>query len=75
MEDTIALLYIYLPLLQQKLHQFVEQWNNHKIRKQSKSPNLPTGEPYYNYYFPPDSVKDYGTNPPEKGYIITGVIN
>lgn len=59
--DIIALLYIYLPLLRTKLHQFVENWNTHKIRKQSKRPNLPTGEPYYNFYFPPSHITNYQT--------------
>lgn len=63
MEDTICLLYIYLPLLQAQLHQFVERWNDHKIRKQTNRPSLPTGEPYYNYYFPPDGIPDYGSQP------------
>ncbi|KAH8146899.1 uncharacterized protein LAJ45_08978 [Morchella importuna] len=59
LEDMIAILYTYMPIIRAKLHQFVENWNNHKIRKQSNRPNLPTGEPYYNYYFPPDGVNNY----------------
>jgi hypothetical protein len=59
LEDMIAILYTYMPIIRVKLHQFVENWNNHKTRKQSNRPNLPTGEPYYNYYFPPDSVNNY----------------
>ena len=61
--DLICIQFIYLPLLREKVYQFVERWNSHKIRKQKNRPNLPTGEPFYNYYYPPDNITDFAQLP------------
>lgn len=48
-----------MQLVREKLHNVVERWNSHKIRKQKNRPNLPTGNPWNNYYFSKDGVEDY----------------
>lgn len=62
-EDQISLLFIYLPIVRAKFSHFVHLWNNHKIRHQPNRPNLPTGQPHYNYFYPPDGISDYGNKP------------
>ncbi|RPB06290.1 hypothetical protein P167DRAFT_462980, partial [Morchella conica CCBAS932] len=56
--DMIDILYTCMAIIWAKLHQFVENWNNRKIRKQSNRPNLLNWEPYYNYYFLPHGVNN-----------------
>ena len=62
--DKIALLFIYFPLIRNEIYNFVNLWNNHRIRSQKKQrPNLPTGKPSVLYYTPPDGTSNYGVTP------------
>ena len=53
------MLAIYMPLVQEAVHAYVELWNHHNIRKQLNRPNAVTGQLYILYHYPPDGVKSY----------------
>jgi hypothetical protein len=53
------MLAIYMPLVREAVHVYVELWNHHNIRKQPNRPNTVTSQPYILYHYPPDSVKSY----------------
>lgn len=46
--DIIALLAVYMPILRKQIHDFVEDWNVHPIRKSNK-PHVVPGQPYLLY--------------------------
>jgi hypothetical protein len=48
----IALLAVYMPILRRLLHQFVDQWNHHRIRKQKNRPHVIPGQPFVLFYYP-----------------------
>ena len=45
-----------MPLIREEIFNFVDSWNNHKIRKQRNS----TGRPCMLYFHPPDGVENFG---------------
>ena len=47
----LSLVYIYLPIIRRELLQWKEEWNSHRIRRQSNT-ECPAGVPEDNYYFP-----------------------
>jgi len=49
-----------MELIRKEIFDFVDSWNNHKIRRQSKRPNHPTGRPWMMYFHPPPDVQLYG---------------
>jgi hypothetical protein len=53
------MLAIYMPLLRDAVHAYVELWNHHNIRKQPNRPNAVTGQPYILYHYPPEGVQSY----------------
>jgi hypothetical protein len=58
--DQIALLAIYMPLLQEGLPRFVRTWNTHPIRNQSSRSNAVPGKPFMLYHAPGPGVQDHG---------------
>ncbi|KAK1989653.1 hypothetical protein LX36DRAFT_497281 [Colletotrichum falcatum] len=50
--DRIALLFIFMPLIRKDFTDFVNVWNNHRIRSQKSRPNVVTGQPWQLYYHP-----------------------
>lgn len=58
--DQIALYAIYMPILRAEIKSFVQTWNVHYIRKQSRRPTVVHGKPYMNYYHPADGVQNQG---------------
>ncbi|KAF8453392.1 hypothetical protein BDZ91DRAFT_631770, partial [Kalaharituber pfeilii] len=62
--DQACFQYIYMDMICEHIHTFVEQHNTHRIRRQrSRSHYLPTGRPTLLYYYPPENVRDYRTAP------------
>jgi hypothetical protein len=61
--DKLCVQFVYLPILRSKIARFVSDWNSHKIRKQKNRPNLATGQPFMNYYYPAEGIRDYGYVP------------
>ena len=63
--DRVALLAVFMPILQDELKEFVDTWNFHKIRKQKNRPWVIHGKPWMNYYYPQQTEHatglDYGT--------------
>ncbi|KAI9748017.1 MAG: hypothetical protein M4579_007333, partial [Chaenotheca gracillima] len=60
--DIIALRYVYMPVIRQHIHRFVELHNNHRIRRQrARDTYLPTGKPFAIYHYPPQGVRNYAT--------------
>jgi hypothetical protein len=53
------MLAIYMPLIRDAVHAYVELWNHHNIRKQPNRPNAVTGQPYILYHYPLDGVQSY----------------
>ena len=53
------MLAIYMPLVREAVHAYVELWNYYNIRKQPNRLNAVTSQPYILYYYPPDGVKSY----------------
>ena len=47
-----------MPLIREEISNFVDSWNNHKIRKQLNRINHPTGRPFLLYFHPPDGVEN-----------------
>jgi len=58
--DQIALLFVYMPLIRDEIHNFVELWNAHSIRSQPKRPSVQPGKPVVLYITPPDGTLDNG---------------
>jgi len=63
--DQIALLFVYMPLIRDEMHDFVELWHAHSIRSQSKRPSVMPGKLVVLYFTPPDGTLDYGQLAPE----------
>ena len=65
-EDRIALLAVFMPIIKADIKEFVDTWNFHKIRKQKNRPWVVHGKPWMNYYYPQHSEHatglDYGTD-------------
>ncbi|KAI5788940.1 hypothetical protein DFH27DRAFT_632694, partial [Peziza echinospora] len=62
--DQALLQFIYMPLIRQHIHTFVQEHNNHRIRRQrTRSHYLPTGKPSLMYFYPPANTPNYGTRP------------
>jgi hypothetical protein len=53
------MLAVYMPLVREAVHVYVELWNHHNIRKQPNRPNAVTGQLYILYYYPPEGVQSY----------------
>jgi hypothetical protein len=53
------MLAVYMPLVQEAVHAYVELWNHHNIRKQPNRPNAVTGQLYILYHYPPEGVQLY----------------
>ena len=51
-ENKIALLAIYMPILRRLIEGFVHTHNVHMIRKQPNRPYSVHGQPRLNYYYP-----------------------
>ena len=63
--DIIALRYIYMPMLRNHFHEFIEVHNNHRIRFQrNREHYLPTGRPYEMYHYP-SNAQHYAERPDE----------
>jgi len=58
--DQIALQFVYMTLIRDEIHNFVEHWNTHSIRSQPQGPSVKPGKPVVLYFTPPDSTLDYG---------------
>jgi hypothetical protein len=57
--DRIAMLAVYMPIVRDATHAYVELWNHHRIRKQPNRPNAVSGFPYLLYHYPPSGVGSY----------------
>lgn len=52
---------IYLPIIREEVHAYVEIWNNHTIQAQKNRPHIVAGKPKFNYFFSGKKrVPDYG---------------
>ena len=65
-EDRVALLAVFMPIIQADIKEFVDTWNFHKIRKQKNRPWVVHGKPWMNYYYPQHTEHatglDYGND-------------
>jgi hypothetical protein len=52
-----------MPIIRQLTHGFVQLWNKHKIRRQKKRPDHPTGSPNILYHHTNEGVRDFATPP------------
>jgi hypothetical protein len=57
--DRIALLAIYLPMIQDEIYGFVRLWNAHTIRPQKQRPNVVSGKPFMLYHHPGDGIQNW----------------
>lgn len=48
-----------MELIRKEVFDFIDSWNNHRIRHQRNRPNHPTGRPWMMYFYP--NVRSYGT--------------
>ena len=48
-----------MPLIREEVIDFVDSWNNHKVRKQRNRVNHPTGRPFMLYFHPPDGMDNF----------------
>jgi len=53
------MLAVYMPIVRDATHAYVELWNHHRIRKQPNRPNAVSGFPYLLYHYPPSGVGLY----------------
>ncbi|KAL4766836.1 hypothetical protein BDW60DRAFT_16869 [Aspergillus nidulans var. acristatus] len=49
-----------MPILQLEVNSCVRTWNNHQIRKQKTRQGSVPGKPFMNYFYPPESISNYG---------------
>jgi len=49
--DRIAMLAIFMPIIQDKVYAYVEIWNSHTIRRQKERPHHVPSKPKVNYFF------------------------
>ena len=55
------MLAIFLPILRDEIHAYVEIWNSHTIRRQKERPHHVPGKPKVNYFFSmKNGVEDCG---------------
>ena len=47
-------------LIREEIFNFVDSWNNHKIRKQRNRADHPTGRPFMMYFHPEEGVENFG---------------
>jgi hypothetical protein len=57
--DRIAILALYLPVIQKELCEFVRLWNVHTIRPQRNRRNIVTGKPYMLYHHPGPEIRNW----------------
>ena len=53
------MLVVYMPIIRDAAHSYVELWNHHQIRKQPNRPNAVTGQPILLYHYPPSGIESY----------------
>ena len=53
------MLVVYMLIVQDAVHAYVELWNHHKIRKQPNRPNAVTSQPIILYHYPLSGVHLY----------------
>jgi hypothetical protein len=63
--DTIALLFVYMPILRREIYGYADLWNAHTIRRQARRPAVVSGKPVVLYFQPPAPAADYGSMVPE----------
>lgn len=63
--DTIALLFVYMPIIRQEIYGYADLWNAHAIRRQAGRPAVVPGKPVVLYFHPPAPTADYGSVVPE----------
>jgi hypothetical protein len=62
--DKACLQFLYMNMIREHIHGFVEEHNRHRIRKQrNREHYLPTGRPNKLYHYPPEGTRDYGSKP------------
>ena len=62
--DKACLQFLYMNMIREHIHGFVEEHNRHRIRKQrNREYYLPTGRPNKLYHYPPEGTRDYGSKP------------
>ena len=49
-----------MPLIREEIFNFVDSWNNHKIRKQRNRADHPTKWPFMMYFHPAEGVANFG---------------
>jgi hypothetical protein len=62
--DTIALLFVYLPIVREQVYQFADLWNAHTIRSQKNRPHVIPGKPVVLHFTPSAPARDFGVKPP-----------
>jgi len=62
--DKACLQFLYMSMIQEHIHGFVEEHNRHCIRKQQNREHyLPTGRPNKLYHYPSEGTQNYGSKP------------
>ena len=49
-----------MALIREEIFNFVDSWNNHKIRKQRNRAHHPTGRPFMMYFHPAEGIENFG---------------
>ena len=62
--DIIAMQFVYMRMITDHIHTFVQIHNCHRIRRQRKREHyLPSGKPIELYNYPPTGIRDHGLVP------------
>ena len=49
-----------MPLTREEIFNFVDSWNNHKIRKERNRADHPTGRPFIMYFYLAAGIENFG---------------
>ena len=58
--DILAIQALFMALIREEIFNFVDSWNNHKIRKQRNRAHHPTGRPFMMFFHPAEGVENFG---------------
>ena len=58
--DILAIQALFIPLIREEIFNFVNSWNNHKIRKQRNRADHPTGRLFMMYFHLAEGVENFG---------------
>ena len=58
--DILAIQALFMPLIREEIFNFVDSWNNHKIRKQRNRADHPMEWPFLMYFHLAEGVENFG---------------